>query len=214
VRRGSLQYLVTIAVASVLTISLALPGFSQQSARAAEPEITKGHGTRSAPVVVEVFSDFQCPACRELYQSTLKPLMANYVASGKVYLVHRDMPLSIHSHSRQAARFANAAAAIGKLDRVSDVLYSTQDVWGVNGNVEAVVAQVLTPAEMRRVRELAASEPVNASIDRDLERGRSLQVRSTPSVFVTHRGRTQPLPPGGVNYPLLKQYIDHLLRQP
>lgn len=213
-KRGSWKDLVTIGAALLLAISLAAPGLSQQSARAAEPEISKGHGTRSAPVVVEVFSDFQCPACRELYQSTLKPLMTNYVASGKVYLVHRDMPLAIHAHSRQAARLANAAAVISKLDRVTDVLYATQDVWGVNGNVEAVVAQVLTPAEMRQVRELAATERVSASIDRDVERGRSLQVRSTPSVFVTHRGRTQPLPPGGVNYPLLKQYIDHLLRQP
>lgn len=213
-KRGSWNDVVTIGAVLLLTVSLAAPGLSQQPARAAEPEIVKGHGTRSAPVVVEVFSDFQCPACRELYQSTLKPLMANYVASGKVFLVHRDMPLSIHSHARQAARFANAAAVIGKLDRVADVLYATQDVWSANGNVEAVVAQVLTPAEMKQVRELAASERVNASIDRDLERGRLLQVRSTPSVFVTHRGRTQPLPPGGVNYPLLKQYIDHLLRQP
>jgi protein-disulfide isomerase len=214
VRRGLGKSAGLLAAAIVLLTGWSVAAAAQQPARASEPEIRKGLGSRSAPVVVEVFSDFQCPACRELYLSTLRPLIANYVNDGKVFLIHRDMPLPIHPHARAAARLANAAADIDKLERVVEALYATQELWSSNGNVEAAVAQVLTPAEMRRLREIAVSDRVNTSIERDVQRGQSLQVRSTPSIFVTHKGRTTPLPPGGVNYPLLKRYIDHLLQQP
>src|SRR5437899_12092644 len=75
---------------------------------AAELTAQKAVGSKSAPIVIEVFSDFQCPACKRVYQETLRPVMDNYVATGKVYLVHRDFPLPMHNHSREAARWANA----------------------------------------------------------------------------------------------------------
>lgn len=201
-----------LAIALVAGI-LPLGAFPQGQAEQGQAPIDKGLGNKNAAVRVEVFSDFQCPACRDLYHYTLRPLMANYVIPGKVYLIHRDMPLSTHAHAREAARYANAAAAVGKLEPVVEALYGRQDEWGASGNVESVVARALTPAEMRRMRQVLSSERVNSSIASDVARAQSLQVRSTPSVFVTHNGKTQALPPGGVNYPLLKQYIDYLLRQ-
>ena len=38
-------------------------------------------------------------------------------------------------------------------------------------------------------------------------------VNQTPTVFVTAHGKTEALPGGGVDYNLLKQYFDYLLRQ-
>ncbi len=177
------------------------------------PEIEKGYGSKSAPIHMEVFSDFQCPACRGLYEATLRQVIANYVATGKVYLIHRDMPLPNHPYARTAARYANAAAKIGKMESVISALYANQDRWSADGNVEAVVASVLTPAEMRQVRELVRAQEIERAIDADVALARQRQVRSTPTIFITHRGRTTPLPPGGVSYQLLKQYFDYLLQQ-
>ena len=56
------------------------------------------------------------------------PLMNDYVASGKVYLVHHDFPLPMHAHSLDAAKWANAAAEIGKFREVETALYTKQDV--------------------------------------------------------------------------------------
>ncbi len=42
--------------------------------------------------------------------------------------------------------------------------------------------------------------------------GQTRRVSGTPTIFVTHGGTTTPLPPGGVGYPLLKQYLDYLLQ--
>ena len=38
--------------------------------------IVKAIGSKSAPVTMEVFSDYQCPSCGSLYEQTLKPLIA------------------------------------------------------------------------------------------------------------------------------------------
>ena len=43
--------------------------------------------------------------------------------------------------------------------------------------------------------------------------GESRGVNGTPSIYVFHKGQMTPLPPGGVNYSLLKQYLDYLLQQ-
>ena len=47
----------------------------------------------------------------------------------------------------------------------------------------------------------------------DMALGNSRGVNGTPTIYVFHRGQMTPLPPGGVNYSLLKQYIDYLLQQ-
>ncbi|MBI3406652.1 MAG: thioredoxin domain-containing protein [Acidobacteria bacterium] len=170
-------------------------------------------GSKSAPIMMEVFSDFQCPSCRELFLSTTKPLIDNYVNTGKVYLIHRDMPLAMHQYSRVAARYANAAAFIGRFEAAADALYSAQATWSVNGKIEETLAKTLTPAEMVKVRELVKSGKVEPFIEKDFKMGQEQKVGSTPSVFITYKGKVTPLPPGGVTYSLLRQYLDSLLSQ-
>ena len=190
------------------------PALSQSNAAAATTSNTgKTLGSKSAPITMEVFSDFQCPSCRFLYENTLRQVFESYVQSGKVYFIHRDMPLPMHKYSREAARIANAAARIGKFERVAEALYGKQDIWGADGSVDAAAASVLTPAEMKQVRELLRSGNLDVAIERDVALGQGYRVTQTPSVFITYRGEMTPLPPGGVNFRFLKEYLDHLLRQ-
>ena len=161
---------------------------------------------------MEVFSDFQCPACRVLFLDTIRPVLQNYVSAGKVYFVHRDMPLPVHPYSRQAARYANAAAKLGKLEPVAEALYARQDLWSANGNVDAVVAMVLTPAEMVKVRQYVKSGQLDAGIDNDVALANSHQVRSTPTIIITHKGQMFPIV-GVVSYAILRQFLEEQLRK-
>jgi protein-disulfide isomerase len=77
---------------------------------AAQSPTGKTRGIPVAAITIELFSDFQCPACKVLHEQTLKPLIADYVDKGKVYLIYRDFPLPIHAYARQAACLACAAA--------------------------------------------------------------------------------------------------------
>ena len=102
----------------------------------------KCSGSVMAPVRLEVFSDFQCPACRQLYTETLRKVIAECVSTNKVYLVHHDFPLPMHQYAREAARWANAAARVHKYEQVSDVLFEKQEQWAKNGSIEPVIASV------------------------------------------------------------------------
>jgi protein-disulfide isomerase len=173
----------------------------------------KSLGSATAPITVEVFADFQCPQCKIFYLTTTQQLIDNYVSTGKVYLVHHDFPLSMHSNSRQAAHWANAAALAGKFQVAEHALYEKQETWGPTGQIEQVLAGALPPADMKKVRDLNVSQSaqIDAAIQKDMALGNSRNVGGTPTIFVSHRGQSTVMPQGGVDYRLLKQYLDYLL---
>lgn len=49
-------------------------------------------GDPNAPVVLEVFEDFQCPACLEFTENIEPALLTNYVETGKVLFIFRFNP--------------------------------------------------------------------------------------------------------------------------
>jgi protein-disulfide isomerase len=161
---------------------------------------------------MEVFSDYQCPACKTLFTTTNRRLMDDYVSSGKVYLIHRDFPLPMHAHSRVAARYARAAAQIGKVEPVEQALFQNQEKWEQNGDVDGTVAAVLSPAEMTKVRALVKSGTLDAPIDKDYALGQTYRVNQTPTTVFHCKGQTYPYS-GVMTYDILKQFLDQLLSQ-
>jgi protein-disulfide isomerase len=189
----------------------------QTKVTASQIATAKTLGTKSAPIQFEIFSDFQCPACRGFFLSASHRLVEDYCSAGKVYLVHHDFPMTTipsHIHSEEAARWANAAAAIGKFHEVESALYMHQESWEVTGKIDEVLADVLSPANLKRVRALVDDAEVKAALqhDRELGNANNVETRGTPSIFVTHNGHRELLPPSGVSYNLLKPYLDYLLQ--
>jgi protein-disulfide isomerase len=186
----------------------------QTKVTAAQIATAKTLGSKNAPIQFEVFSDFQCPMCRSFFLSTSHKLLEDYCSAGKVYLIHHDFPLPIpaHVHSEEAARWADAAAAIGKFHEVESALYSNQDSWGATGKIEEVVANVLSPADLKRVRALVENPEVRAAIQRDKDLGDSRGFNGTPTLLVTHNGHSEQLNPIGLTPNLLKSYLDYLLQ--
>ena len=164
----------------------------------------------TAAVRIDLFSDFQCPACKALHEQTIKRLKEDYARQGKVRLVHHDFPLPQHTFARQAATLAAAADKLGKFDAVADVLFLQQDTWSKTGNVDAAVDSVLTPEERKKLRELAKDPAIAAGIERDVQLGEKSQVSSTPTMIITHNGSPSPVV-GVVTYTVVSRYIDSLL---
>jgi protein-disulfide isomerase len=200
----------------------------------------KTFGNKTAPITMEVFSDYQCPSCRTFFEQTLRPLLGpdGYVAAGKVYLVHRDFPLPMHAYSHHAARWANAAAKIGRFQDVDAALFDNQSAWEADGNIEKFVAAALSPADFKRVQKLMAGceappsggvKPasmksgsaaqanagcaLDAYIVSDQELGKSVPVQATPTFVIFYKGQKYPASSGFVTYPILKQFFDSLLSQ-
>ena len=169
-------------------------------------------GSKNAPVTMEVFSDFQCPACKTLYTTTNSKLMDNYVSSGKVYFIHRDFPLPMRAYSSVAARYGRAAAQIGKFEPVEQALFQNQEKWEQNGDVEGTVAGVLSTAEMTKVRNLVKGGTLDVVIDKDYALGQMYRVSQTPTTVFHCKGLTYPYA-GVMTYDILKQFLDQLLSQ-
>jgi protein-disulfide isomerase len=199
-----------------------------------EPD--KGIGLKNAPITLEVFSDYQCPSCRNLYEQTLRPMMGDYVASGKVYLLHRDFPLPGHKYSLDAARWANAAARIGKFQEVDAALYDNQNAWSADGSVEKYVAGALSAADFKRVQRqvdgcltqtVASAKPasfkaapqaahncaVDTYIEQDKALGKQVPVQATPTYVIYYKGQRMAPTSGFVTWPILKQFFDSLMAQ-
>lgn len=161
---------------------------------------------------MEVFSDYQCPACKTLFNTTNRQLMENYVSTGKVYLIHRDFPLPMHAHSRVAARYARAAAQIGKVEPVEQALFQNQEKWEQTGDVDGTVATALSPAEMIKVRALVKGGTLEPLIDKDYALGQVYRVNQTPTTVFHSKGQTYPYS-GVMTYEILKQFLNQLLSQ-
>jgi protein-disulfide isomerase len=197
---------------------LSLGGRTAQAA-AADPQSVnlpdvdphKTRGSKSAPVVMEVFSDFQCPACKQLYVGTSRQVTDNYVTTGKVFVIHRDFPLPMHAYSRVAARYGRAAAQIGKLEQVEQVLFQNQESWDRTGDVDGTVASALTPADMTKIRTILKNpSAIDAAIEKDIALGRTYNVTQTPTTIIHCKGQTYPVS-GVVNYDVLRSFLDQLL---
>ncbi len=201
-----------VPMPAVVAKAAPLPPAPQSAAGLSDVDPHKAFGSKNAPVTMEVFSDFQCPACKTLFTTTNRRLMDDYVSSGKVYLIHRDFPLAMHAHSRVAARYARAAAQLGKVEPVEQALFQNQEKWEQSGDVDGTVADVLSPTEMAKVRALVKGGTLDSMIDKDYALGQTYRVTQTPTTVFHCKGQTYPYS-GVMTYDILKQFLDQLLSQ-
>lgn len=232
--RRSLRTCTLMCAAAILLLGLgayARPNTTQESHPAADwsrLSAEKSLGNPNAPIKVEVFSDYECPACGRFYEGTLRPMIDDYVASGKVYLIHRDFPLPMHKYSREAARWANAASRIGHFESVDRVLYDNQAVWGehgvADGDMKKFLQATLAPGDFKRVERLmqgCESDShdeikgcaVDAEIQHDIAAAQLIPVTQTPTFIVSAHGQSFPPAAGAISWPLMKQFFDQILSQ-
>ncbi|HTS27036.1 MAG TPA: thioredoxin domain-containing protein [Bryobacteraceae bacterium] len=175
-------------------------------------EKARAIGNPVAPVRIDVYSDFQCPACKGFHENLLPVMIRDYVQPGKVYMVFHEFPLTMHQYSREAAGYAVAATQVGKYQQVADALFHTQAMWTANGKVWETVATVLNPAEQKKVQGLAKDPSVLALVQADVDLGNSLKINQTPTIYIS-KGKTRyPYAgPDAGNYPFLRALIDDLV---
>ena len=80
-------------------------------------------GEPSAPVVMEVYIDFQCPPCGTFAFNYERKIIEQYVITGKVRLVFRHFPF-IGDESHQAALASMCAAEQNHFWEYGDLLFA------------------------------------------------------------------------------------------
>jgi protein-disulfide isomerase len=71
-------------------------------------------GRDDAPVTVVEFTDYQCPFCRKFESDSFTQLKKEYIDTGKVRFVSRDLPLDFHPNAPGAAMATRCAGDQGK----------------------------------------------------------------------------------------------------
>ncbi len=96
-----------------------------------DPANNRALGVATAPVQVEVWSDFQCPGCG-FFATTIGPdLVDQFVKDGTVHLTYRDMTFldggGPTGESQRAASAARCAGEQGSFWPYHDYLFENQD---------------------------------------------------------------------------------------
>lgn len=145
-----------------------------------EPSI----GPEDAPVLIEEFADYQCPACQASYKA-LKSLVSQYPT--QVRFVYNDFPLPIHDQAQKAARGVLCAGQQGKYWELHDAIFDQQTSWSTNGSDINDTFDGLVATQGLNKDDFDAcytSRNVRNAISEDLIEGQNRGVNSTPTFFV------------------------------
>ena len=79
-------------------------------------------GRNDAPLVMVEYTDYQCSFCNRFYTTTFKELKKQYIDTGKMRFISRDLPLDFHPHALKAAQATRCAGEQDKFWQVKDAL--------------------------------------------------------------------------------------------
>lgn len=84
-------------------------------------------GKSDAPLTMVEFTDYQCPFCGRFETSTFPEIKKNYIDTGKLRLILRDLPLAdMHPFALKAAQSVRCAGDQGRFWEMKDVVFKNQ----------------------------------------------------------------------------------------
>jgi protein-disulfide isomerase len=146
-------------------------------------------GPANAPVKIFLFSDFECPYCKEEAE-TLRANVAKDHAN-EVRIIYKDFPLdSIHPWARPAAIAGQCIAEqkAAAFWSFHDWIYAHQGE--INpGNVKGKIADFAKTQNIdpQKLSVCEANPATAARVDKTVAEGRKLGVTQTPTMFVNGR---------------------------
>ena len=135
-------------------------------------------GNAQALLTVVEFGDFECPVCGR-GEAAAQEIRTQY--AGQVRFVFRQFPLErIHPLAEKAAEASECAGEQGKFWEMIDKIYSRQFDLSIEG-LERDAAEL--GLDRPRFNQCLTSGAMAGRVRQDLEDGRALGVRATPTFF-------------------------------
>jgi protein-disulfide isomerase len=171
-------------------------------------------GDKNAKLTLVEFTDYQCPFCGRYVRETYPQLERDYISTGKLKYVVRDLPLeAIHPLAFKAAEAAHCAGEQRKYWEMHDRLFANQQALGrpeLSKHAEAL------GLDSARYDQCLDADKYASRIRNDVAEAQKLQANGTPSFFL---GLTEPNSSeikgtrivGAQPYPAFKAAIDRLL---
>ena len=180
-----------------------------------EGEPTKGD--KNAKLTLVEFSEFQCPFCGRHVRDTFPQLDKEYIQTGKLKYVFRDLPLeSIHKNAFKAAEASHCAGEQNKYWEMHDRLFENQK--SLEPAMLTAHAQAVG-ADTKKFQACLDSGKFAAEIRKDMAEANKYGISGTPTSVI---GMTQPdgkikvarVIRGAQGYNAFKAAFDELLTPP
>jgi len=147
-------------------------------------------GDSNAPVLIDVYSDFQCPACKTFAEQIEQQVVDTYVSTGQAYYIYRHFPfIDDRAPRNESDQAANASMCAGDENRFwdyHDILFANwngENEGAFNDNRLVAFAESLG-LDMPAFNNCFDANLHKEEIDTDYSTGRTIGVTGTPSVFV------------------------------
>lgn len=174
-------------------------------------------GSPSAPVTIEEFGDFECPACGRFATVTEADVRNRIIQPGLAVFKFYDFPLPMHRNTQAASNAAACADAQGKFWPMHDRIFAGQDQWGLQPSGEGELvddpkeifagyarAIGLDVAAWQKCYDAKQYQPrIDGNAAEAIRRG----VDATPTFYVNGKKLT-----GGSSYDELKAAVDAAAR--
>jgi len=173
-------------------------------------------GDKNARIVVIEFSDYQCPFCARFARETSPLIEKEYVQTGKIRYIFRDLPLtSIHPNAFKAAEAAACAGEQDKFWEMHDRLYENQKKIALSDLPSHAESIGLDKA---RFEQCLSSDKYAEKIRQDMAEASRVGVTGTPAFFVAvvdpkdSKLKFVQLMKGAQPFSSFKMYLDGLLK--
>jgi len=153
------------------------------------PTDTLGSGDPSSPVVVEIYSDFQCPGCKYFTDNYEPTLISNYINTGLIYYIYRPMSFldgNTVGDSKRATMAAYCANEQGRFWDFHDMLFANQTAENVGDFTVSRLEEfaAILGLDTTTFNECLESERYLTEITTGNNLGTENNISSTPSIVI------------------------------
>jgi protein-disulfide isomerase len=138
-------------------------------------------GRNDAPVTIIEFTDYQCPFCQRFHLTAFEEVKRNFVDTGKVRYVSRDLPLAMHPNAMSAAHAARCAGEQDKFWEMRHRLMVNASQLGMD-RYNALADEL--KLDRTRFDKCLAEERYKAEIVKDMSDAAAAGVTGTPSFVI------------------------------
>lgn len=184
------QQRIVISVVAGVVVLLGIVGYLFVGSGAAPTvaderlELDPIRGNPDAPVTIIEYGAFGCHACQQWHQfGVIDDILEEF--PNEVRFIFRDMPIILPSYSQTASEVAQCAFDQGNEQfwLMHDWLYEVA-VQGGTSEIEMIQAGGNLGLDAGELRDCVDSNTHRATVNYDLERGRDLGIRGTPTWLV------------------------------
>jgi len=138
-------------------------------------------GDPKAKTSIILFLDYECSFCSVFYEKLYGNLSEDFIKPGKINLVFKDYPLSIHPNAMNAAMAAECADEQGKFEEMFTYLFENPKALK---NDEPLAWAEKTGLDTGSFSACMASEATEAEIQKDIDDANSSGVLGTPAFVI------------------------------